>query len=268
MLFNSLLNTSVVGTLAMGPTHTPEAVLFWFLAPLAVLAALGAVFAKKAVHSALFVAWIMVSLAIFYVAEGALFLGIVQVVVYTGAVMMLFLFILMHVGVDTSDSLVETIKGQKTVAILVALGIGGLLTSLIGRALVQGPAIGIDTANMSGNVQGVASKIFTDYVWAFEVLSALLITAALGAMVLAYHQKVGKKSQKELSAMRFRGDSLATAAGLPASGTYALHNAVDVPALLPDGSPSEASVSATLEARGDIISSKPFIAKKAEEIED
>jgi NADH-quinone oxidoreductase subunit J len=268
MLFNSFLNSSVVGVLAMGPSHTPEAVLFWFMAPLAVLAALGAVFAKKAVHSALFIAWIMVSLAIFYVAEGALFLGIVQVVVYTGAVMMLFLFILMLVGVDTSDSLVETIKGQKVSAILVGVGIGGLLTSLIGRALVQSPAIGLDAANIDGNVQGVAGKIFSEYVWAFEVLSALLITAALGAMVLAYHQKVGKKTQKELSAMRFRGDSLATAAGLPASGTYALHNAVDVPALLPDGSPSDLSVSATLEARRDIISSKPFIAKKAEEIED
>ena len=268
MFFNSLINSPVVATLVMGPTHTPEAVLFWFLAPLSVLAALAAVFAKKAVHSALFIAWIMVSLAIFYVAQGALFLGIVQVVVYTGAVMMLFLFILMLVGVDTSDSLVETIKGQKVAAILVALGIGGLLTSLIGRAVVGSPAVGLDAANSGGNVQGVADEIFTNYVWAFEVLSALLITAALGAMVLAYHQKVGKKTQKELSAMRFRSGSLATAAGLPASGTFARHNAVDVPALLPDGSASEVSVSATLEALGDIISSKPFIAKKAEEIED
>jgi NADH-quinone oxidoreductase subunit J len=156
MFFNSLINSPVVATLVMGPTHTPEAVLFWFLAPLSVLAALAAVFAKKAVHSALFIAWIMVSLAIFYVAQGALFLGIVQVVVYTGAVMMLFLFILMLVGVDTSDSLVETIKGQKVAAILVALGIGGLLTSLIGRAVVGSPAVGLDAANSGGNVQGVA----------------------------------------------------------------------------------------------------------------
>ena len=80
--------------------QTPETVLFWFLAPLSVLAALGMLLVKKAVHSALLLAWVMVTLAIFYIAQGAVFLGIVQVVVYTGAVMMLFLFILMLVGVD------------------------------------------------------------------------------------------------------------------------------------------------------------------------
>ena len=73
--------------------QTPETVLFWFLAPLSVIAALGMLLVKKAVHSALLLAWVMVTLAIFYIAQGALFLGIVQVVVYTGAVMMLFLLI-------------------------------------------------------------------------------------------------------------------------------------------------------------------------------
>jgi hypothetical protein len=93
--------------------QTPETVLFWFLAPLSVLAALGMLLVKKAVHSALLLAWVMVTLAIFYIAQGAVFLGIVQVVVYTGAVMMLFLFILMLVGVDSSDSLTETITGLR-----------------------------------------------------------------------------------------------------------------------------------------------------------
>ena len=92
--------------LQSGHTATPEAVQFWFLAPIAVLAALGMLLVKKAVHSALLLAWVMITLAFFYIAEDALFLGIVQVVVYTGAVMMLFLFILMLVGVDSSDSLV------------------------------------------------------------------------------------------------------------------------------------------------------------------
>ncbi len=83
----------------------PESVLFWIMGPLAVAAALGMLLVKKAVHSALLLAWIMITLAFFYIAQGALFLGIVQIVVYTGAVMMLFLFILMLVGVDASDSL-------------------------------------------------------------------------------------------------------------------------------------------------------------------
>ena len=86
----------------MGRTQTPEAVLFWVLGPLAVLSALTMLMVKKAVHSAILLAWIMISLAIFYIAQDAAFLGIVQVVVYTGAVMMLFLFILMLVGVESS----------------------------------------------------------------------------------------------------------------------------------------------------------------------
>ena len=113
--------------LEVGRTATPEAVQFWILAPIATLAALGMLVVKKAVHSALLLAWVMISLAIFYIAQDALFLGIVQIVVYTGAVMMLFLFILMLVGVDSSDSLEETIKGQRIGAILGSLGVGALL---------------------------------------------------------------------------------------------------------------------------------------------
>ena len=101
--------------------QTPETVLFLVLAPLSVAAALGMLLVKKAVHSALLLAWIMITLAIFYIAQGALFLGIVQVVVYTGAVMMLFLFILMLVGVDSSDSLTETIAGLRPIAITAAV---------------------------------------------------------------------------------------------------------------------------------------------------
>jgi len=244
-------------TLHVGSTHTPEAVLFWVMAPMAVLAALGMLLVKKAVHSALLLAWVMITLAIFYIAEDALFLGIVQVVVYTGAVMMLFLFILMLVGVDSSDSLVENIKGQRPASILAAVGLAGLLLSLIARAVTHVESVGLTAANSNGNVQGIAQELFTRYVWAFEVVSALLITAALGAMVLA-HSERKHASQRQLSVDRFRKGSLAQTAGLPASGVYARHNAVDVPALLPDGSSAPTSISPTLQARGDIIESAPF----------
>lgn len=244
-------------SLQVGSTHTPEAVLFWALAPMAVLAALGMLLVKKAVHSALLLAWVMITLAIFYIAEDALFLGIVQVVVYTGAVMMLFLFILMLVGVDSSDSLIENIKGQRPTAIVAAIGFGGLLISLIGRAVTHTETVGLTLVNANGNVQGIAQELFTRYVWAFEVISALLIIAALGAMVLA-HSERKHLSQRQLSVNRFRQGSLAETAGLPASGVFARHNAVDVPALLPDGSAAPRSISPTLAARGDIISSKPF----------
>ena len=254
--------------LSVGSTQTPEAALFYFLAPLSVIAALGMLVVKKAVHSALLLAWVMISLAIFYIAQDALFLGIVQVVVYTGAVMMLFLFILMLVGVDSSDSLIENIKGQRAAAITAAIGISGLLLSLIGRATMFNDAIGLAAANRNGNVNGLAEQLFTKYVWAFEVVSALLITAALGAMVLAHSNKTKSKfAQRDLSIARFRKPSLGEAAGLPGSGVYALHNAVDVPALLPTGKAAPTSISAVLEARGDMIDSKSFEMKPEKEDE-
>ena len=255
--------------LEVGRTATPEAIQFWILAPVAVLAALGMLVVKKAVHSALLLAWVMISLAIFYIAQDALFLGIVQIVVYTGAVMMLFLFILMLVGVDTSDSLKETIRGQRATAIVAALGLGGLLVSLIGRATIGQNAVGLRTANYGGNVQNIAAQLFTKYVWAFEVVSALLITAALGAMVLAHStSSKSRTAQRDQAIARFRKDSLAEAAGLPAPGVYARHNAVDVPALLPDGSPAPTSVSRVLEARGDVIDSKIFALEAKEKEEE
>jgi NADH-quinone oxidoreductase subunit J len=239
--------------------QTPEAVMFWVLAPVAVLAALGMLLVKKAVHSALLLAWVMITLAIFYIAQGALFLGIVQIVVYTGAVMMLFLFILMLVGVDASDSLTETIPGLRPIAITAAIGFGGLLTSLIGRATLGYSPVGIEDANAGGNVEGLAQLLFSTYVWPFEVISALLITAALGAMVLAHHERtVARPTQRESAIARFRTGSLASAAGLPGPGVFARHNAVDVPALLPDGTPAPTSISATLKARGDMLESKQF----------
>ena len=239
--------------------QTPEAVMFWVLAPLSVIAALGMLLVKKAVHSALLLAWVMITLAIFYIAQDALFLGIVQIVVYTGAVMMLFLFILMLVGVDASDSLTETISGLRPIAITAAVGFGGLFVSLIGRAKLGRDAVGLTAANANGNVEGLAQQLFSTYVWPFEVVSALLITAALGAMVLAHHQRsVARPTQREQSIARFRSGSLAGAAGLPSPGVYARHNAVDVPALLPDGSAAPTSISATLKARGDILESRSF----------
>jgi len=254
--------------LEVGRTATPEAILFWVLGPIAVLCALGMLISAKAVHSALLLAWVMITLAIFYIAQDALFLGIVQVVVYTGAVMMLFLFILMLVGVDSADSLVESIKGQRATSIVAAVGVGGLLVSLIGRATIGFTQVGLAVANLNGNVQGLAEELFTKYVWAFEVVSALLITAALGAMVLAQSQNIkSRTAQRDRSIARFRGSSLAETAGLPSSGVYARHNAVDVPALLPDGSAAPTSISRTLGARGDIIKSDAF-ELEASEVEE
>jgi NADH-quinone oxidoreductase subunit J len=237
-------------------TSGGEAVLFWVLAPISVLGALGLVFAKKAVHAALGMALAMINLGVFYITQNADFLGIVQIFVYTGAVMMLFIFVLMLVGVDSSDSLVETIKGQKVVAFLLALGLGIVLIAAIGSVTFAGP-VGLTTANADGNITGVAYLIFGKYVWVFEVTSALLITAAVGAMVLAHRERLTPRpTQREWSERRIREGR--NVAGLPAPGVFARHNAVDTPALLPDGTPSELSVSRVLTAREQVTTPGRF----------
>ena len=229
----------------------PETAIFWILAPLAVLAALGMVFSRNTVHGALLLGGVMLILATFYAAQDAPFLAFVQVIVYTGAVMMLFLFVLMLVGVDTKDSLIETLRGQRLAAALAGIGFLLLLFTGIAHASIHvskglqnvnyPPSDSAGVVDGGGNMYEIARLLFTRYVFAFEATSALLITAALGAMVLAHRERhEPKRTQRELMQDRFKSGVHPTP--LPGPGVYARHNAVDTPALLPDGSPSELSV--------------------------
>lgn len=227
-----------------------EPVVFWICATLAVLGAIGMLISHKAVHSALWVALTMINLAVLYVLQSAPFLGVAQVVVYTGAVMMLFLFVLMIVGVDASDALVETIKGQRRVSILA----GTLL--VIGLVMLLGNSFSVQTAQLAnadsaygGNVQGIAALLFGKYVLIFEITSALLITAAVGAMILAHKERTAPKKTQEVLAKELfaKGNYQGP---LPSPGVYARHNSVDTPALLPDGSVSEISIPGPIVARG------------------
>ncbi|WP_024286889.1 NADH-quinone oxidoreductase subunit J [Cellulomonas sp. KRMCY2] len=231
-----------------GETSNSEAVLFWFLAPVMVLAALGLLFARKTVHAAMSIVVVMISLAILYVAQEAPFLGVVQVIVYTGAVMMLFLFVLMLVGVDSSDSLVETITGQRWIGALLGIGLAVVLVGVVLTAADITP-VGLAAANVDGNPVGVARVIFGDHVFALEAVGTLLVTAALGALVLTHRQRLTKlRGQRERADARVAGGGTLTP--LPAPGVYARSNAMDVPALGPDGYPLESSVPRVLRSRG------------------
>jgi NADH-quinone oxidoreductase subunit J len=239
--------TTLLAADAITRTSTGEAVTFWVLATLALIGALGVVMAANAVYCAMSLAMTMIVLAVFYMIEDALFLGVVQIVVYTGAVMMLFLFVLMLIGVDSAESLVETLRGQRVAGVLAGLAFGVVLIAGIGSGATQDYA-GLTQANAGGNVQGLAALIFSQYLWAFELTSALLITAAVGAMILAHRERFERrKTQREMSVERFQPGGHPTP--LPGPGVFARHNAVDTPARLPDGSPSRLSVPAVLELR-------------------
>jgi len=162
----------------------------------------------------------------------------------------------MLVGVDASDSLVETIRGQRVAALLAASGFGVLAVAITLRVTAAEP-VGLDLANSEGNVQGIAALLFSDYVFAFEATSALLITAAVGSMVLTHRERhLRRATQRELSEARVRDGRQVTP--LPPPGVYARHNAVDTPALLPDGSIAESSLSRVLTARGERLDPRPM----------
>lgn len=228
---------------AQALTHTRpgESAVFWIVGTLSVLAALGVVFSRNAVHAALALAGVMVSLAIFYGMQDAPFLAVVQVVVYAGAVMSLFLFVVMLIGVDSSDSLVETIRGQRLATAFFGVAFVALLIGVIGHTISHTSAVGLGSANAGGNVQAIARLIFTTYFWPFEIISALLIIAALGAMVLAHRERtVPRPTQADLMRARFRRDQPWTPHSGP--GVFAAGDAADRPALLPTGAPDEESV--------------------------
>jgi NADH-quinone oxidoreductase subunit J len=239
---------AAAATLSAG-TSTGEAVQFWILGTVAVIGALCTVFMKRAVHSALCLAGTMIVLAVFYLANGAYVLGIVQIVVYTGAIMMLFLFVLMLIGRDASDSLIETLRGQRMAAILLGVGFAGIVASALARGLGAVSAQGLDRANAGGNVEGIAALLFTRYVFAFEVTSALLITAAVGAMLLAHVERPRgtRLSQKERSRARFAPGSYPAMKAGP--GVFATSDSVATPALLPDRQPAERSLTKVVAAR-------------------
>jgi NADH-quinone oxidoreductase subunit J len=224
-----------------------ETVVFWVLGPIALAGALGMVLSRNAVHSALWLTNTMLAFGVFYVVQEAPFLGAVQIIVYTGAIMILFLFVLMLVGRDTSDSVVETLRGQRVAAIVLGIGFAGLVGAGIAEATRELPVTGLEKAQgEGGNIPAIAELLFTRYLLAFEVTSALLITAAVGAMVLAHIEREpgSRRSQKELSRARFLTDRPQT---LPGPGVFARANSVAVPAILPDGRVAESSLATGLE---------------------
>jgi NADH-quinone oxidoreductase subunit J len=223
-----------------------EQVLFWALAPLIVLASLTLLFARKAVHVAAAMIAVMIGLAVFYVRLEAPFLGMVQIIVYTGAIMMLFLFVLMLVGVDQKESLKETIHGQRWIALAGAVGLAMLIVTTVYRVTLQERSLASE--NTGGNPQVIANALFGDWVLVMEILGLILICAAVGAIVLTHlPQLEDRRTQRSRAEERVK--QRLNPVNKPMPGVYARRNALDIPALDPEGKPVEASVSRVLRAR-------------------
>jgi len=247
-----LMSVPVAGTAAPAAAAVAghpgaEQVMFWVLGPLALLGAIGMVFARVAVHSALWLVLTMLSLGAMYILNQAEFLGFAQMIVYTGAIMMLFLFVLMLTGRDAGDSVIELLRGQRVAATLLGIGFVALVATGLLRALQSSPLAGLDASLAErGPIGSIAKALFTDYLFPFELTSALLITAAVGAMVLAHVEKLPgeKRNQRQRVAERLRSDQMSP---LPGPGVFATSSSNATPALLPDGSIAPASVSSLVE---------------------
>jgi NADH-quinone oxidoreductase subunit J len=174
----------VIGTATSGIT---DLVVFWVFAPVAVGAAVAMLFARKAVHSALFLIVNFLCLAVFFLVLGSPFLFAVQIVVYAGAIMVLFLFVIMLLGVASEESLVERMKAQRPLAILLGLGLAAevFFTVRLGVGISTRAAGSFASVNKGGNVRALARVLFNGYFFPFEVTSVLLIVAAVAAMVIA-----------------------------------------------------------------------------------
>ena len=180
----------VLAAAAAAKTSVPptDLIVFWVFAPIAVCAAVGMVLSRNAVHSALFLIVNFFCLAVFFLVLGSPFLFAVQIIVYAGAIMVLFLFVIMLLGVDSRESVVERLKAQRSIAVLLAIGLIAELFSAIrlGVGLSTTAKAGFDvTVNKGSNIRALADVLFNGYFFPFEATSILLIVAAVAAMVIA-----------------------------------------------------------------------------------
>jgi NADH-quinone oxidoreductase subunit J len=164
-----------------------EWVVFGLFAVTALVASVGVVLSRSPVHSALFLVLTLFCVAVFFVMQDAHFLAAVQVIVYAGAVVILFLFVIMLLGVSREDLLEEPLRGQRPVAVAVGVVLVSALLLLArsleptGASSRRGAALGSEVSN----VEKVAQALFTDFLWPFEITSVLLVIAVVGAVVLA-----------------------------------------------------------------------------------
>jgi NADH-quinone oxidoreductase subunit J len=166
-----------------------DRITFGIGATIIILGAIGVVISRNPVHSALMLVMTLFGVAVLFVEEGANFLAAVQVIVYAGAIVVLFLFVIMFLGVDKRENLAEEpLKGQRPLAVaLVVLGLAGILVLGIGAhwSVGQKSVAGSSVNPSGGDVAALGRSVFTTYLWAFEITSALLVIAVVGAVVLA-----------------------------------------------------------------------------------
>ncbi|MGD0852572.1 MAG: NADH-quinone oxidoreductase subunit J [Acidimicrobiales bacterium] len=159
---------------------------------LIIVGAIGVIAVKNPVHAALCLIMTLIGVAVAFVAQSADFLAAVQIIVYAGAIVVLFLFVIMFLGVDRREHIhFEPLVGQRAFAALgVAITVGGLIALMARAHWVSGAAsVTTKLASGNGNVRALGTAVFTTYLFAFEATAALLIIAVVGAVLLARRER-------------------------------------------------------------------------------
>jgi NADH-quinone oxidoreductase subunit J len=174
-----------------------EVVVFGVSFVVALGASISMLFARSAVHVALFLVAVQVALALTFLLQGAAFVAAVQIIIYAGAIMVLFLFVVMLLGVDRREALIEPLTGQRPLAIglgaIFALEVTYVSITGVDFVVAGGGEEALAELNRDpGNVTTIARSLFSDYLLPFEVTSVLLVVAIVGVMVLA--RRIGTMS--------------------------------------------------------------------------
>lgn len=233
--------------------YAGETILFILLAiAMLAMSIYGLLITRRAVHSAAAMITVMVGFAFLYTMLEAPFMGVVQVAVYTGAILMMFLFVLMMIGVDSTDSSLERLPGQRIAAAVGAIGTIAIIAGVVLLAKTPEP-VGMKEANGESNPSAVATAIFGSHLITMELAGALLVVAALGAMVLTHRESVHQPlSQPELvdAKMQAYAESGRHVGQKPHSGVFAESNSAANPAVSAGGEILEHAVPRILRIRG------------------
>ncbi|HEX9774581.1 MAG TPA: NADH-quinone oxidoreductase subunit J [Actinomycetota bacterium] len=178
-------------------TNVAEGVVFWLAAIASIGSAVFMFLARDAVRAALGLVMNLFALAVLFVLLDAHFLAAVQVIVYAGAIMVLFLFVIMLLGVDRADDLTERLKVQSWLAVPLVFGLVAITYLSVRGAAATTEFAGLDEANASGNVEGIGRLLFNEYLFPFEVTSLLLIVAAVGALVIGKRRRASRTDRED-----------------------------------------------------------------------
>lgn len=169
-------------------------IVFIILAVIAVSAALGMLLSRSAVHSALYLVLNFMTIAVFYLVLNAPFIAMVQITVYAGAIVVLFLFVIMLLGAERLRGVGEIVRGTERIHQIASIGLAGALMGVFGYLLLaQGGTVLASQPTIDSSPQALGVLLFSNYIFPFQVTGVLLLAAVAGVVIFGRARKRGNR---------------------------------------------------------------------------